>query len=83
MLTLVVIVYETESQIPETLPDFFEKLFQVVFTRHDKLKAAFNRKHYTGLSEGTLQKVFEAFCFMCVQDGIGRSLKGGGVFKGF
>lgn len=76
MLTLVVIVYESEREIPPTLPDFFERLFQVVFTRHDRLKAGFNRKHHCGLSERRLQTLFEAFCFMTLQAGHGRSLTG-------
>lgn len=74
MLTLVVMVYEAESQIPETLPEFFSRLFQTVFTRHDHLKAAFTRKHHSGLSEKALQELFENFCFMTIQSGYGRTL---------
>ncbi|WP_146185453.1 NACHT domain-containing NTPase [Acidovorax sp. HMWF029] len=74
MLTLVVIVYEAESQIPETLPEFFDRLFQTVFSRHDRIKAAFTRKHYSGLSEKSLQRLFEAFCFMNLQSGHGRTI---------
>lgn len=74
MLTLVVMVYESEKEIPETLPEFFERLFRVVFSRHDKLKAAFSRKHHSGLSERRLQELFEAFCFMVMQNGFTRSL---------
>lgn len=74
MLTLVVIVYESEKEIPSNLPDFFERLFQTVFTRHDRLKAAFERKHHSGLSERKLQSLFEAFCFMTIRSGFGRSL---------
>lgn len=75
MLTLVVLVYEAESQIPETLPEFFSRLFQTVFTRHDHLKAAFTRKHHSGLSEIALQELFENFCFMTIQSGYGRTLE--------
>lgn len=74
MLTLVVMVYESEREIPSTLPEFFEKLFHVVFTRHDRLKVGFERKHYSGLSERDLQRLFEAFCFMSMQLDYGRSL---------
>lgn len=74
MLNLVVIVYEYEREIPPTLPEFFERLFQVVFSRHDRFKAGFNRKHHTGLSDLRLQNLFEAFCFMTLQNGFGRSL---------
>jgi predicted NACHT family NTPase len=75
MLTLVIIVYETDQEIPTALSEFYEKLFYVVFTRHDRLKVAFNRKHHTGLSERKLQKLFETFCFMVIQSGHGRSLE--------
>lgn len=74
MLTLLVIVYESEKEIPSTLPDFFEKLFGTVFSRHDRLKAGFDRKHYSGLTETKIQKLFDAFCFMLIQQGEGRTI---------
>lgn len=72
MLTLVVLVYESDSEIPDTLPEFFDGLFQVVFTRHDRQKANFNRKHHSGLPERKLQQLFEAFSFMTLQMGHSR-----------
>lgn len=75
MLTLVIVVYQTEKEIPISLSDFFDKLFGVVFTKHDKLKAGFNRQHHSGLAERRLRQLFDAFCFMVVQNGGGRSLK--------
>jgi hypothetical protein len=74
MLTLVVFVYKSEKKIPAELPEFFEKLFYTVFTRHDKLKPLFEREHNSGLSERKLQLLFEAFCFMSMQMGCGRTL---------
>ena len=74
MLTLVVIVYQTEKEIPSTLSDFFEKLFGIVFTKHDRLKAGFNRQHHTKLSERKLKQLFDCFCFMAIHFGGGRSL---------
>lgn len=74
MLTLVAIVYQSEREIPNTLPEFFEKLFHIVLTRHDRLKDGFNRKRNSGLSDRKLQELFEAFCFMTLQNGYGRSL---------
>ena len=74
MLTLVVIVYEAETRIPETLPEFFDRLFQVVVSNHDRLKGGFTRIHQSGLSERGLQTVFEAFCFMTLQLGHNRTL---------
>lgn len=75
MLTLVIMVYQSERVIPPTLSEFFESLFQVVFTKHDRLKAGFYRKHHSGLSERRLKRLFESFCFMVIQMGYGRTLK--------
>lgn len=74
MLTLVVIVYQTEKEIPSTLSEFFEKLFGTVFSKHDRLKAGFNRQHFSGLSERKLKQLFDIFCFMVIQSGGTRSL---------
>lgn len=74
MMTLLLMVYESEKEIPSELPEFFDKLFSTMFTRHDRLKAGFIRKHHSGLSESQLQRFFEAFCFSVVQQGFGRSL---------
>lgn len=83
MLTLVVMIYQTEKEIPATLSGFFDKLFGVVFTRHDKLKAGFNRQHYSGLSESRLKILFETFCFMLIQNKSGRSMNGSEFDKAF
>lgn len=83
MLTLVVLVYQSENHIPAELPDFFERLFYTVFTRHDKLKPAFERQHYSKLSERKLQSLFEAFCFMSMQIGNGRTLNAAQFTRAF
>jgi hypothetical protein len=83
MLTLVIVVYQTEKEIPLSLADFFDKLFGIVFTKHDKLKAGFNRQHYSGLAERRLRELFDAFCFMVVQIGGGRTLKPSEFNKAF
>lgn len=83
MLTLVVMIYQTEKEIPSTLSDFFDKLFGVVFTRHDKLKAGFNRQHHSGLSENRLKRLFEAFCFMTIKSGVGRTMNSAKFDKAF
>ena len=74
MLTLLVQVYHVETEIPETLSDFYDKLFNAVFIKHDGIKPGFDRERYSGLSESKLQKLFDAFCFMVLQSGAGRTL---------
>lgn len=75
MLTLLCLVYENESEIPSSLPDFFDRLFNAVFTRHDKFKVGFQREFSSGLPESKIRKLFDSFCFMTLQLGHGRSLK--------
>jgi hypothetical protein len=75
MLTLVAYVYRSEREIPAELPQFFEILFQTVFTAHDKTKISFTRECKSGLDETSLQRLFEAFCFMALQSGKTRTLK--------
>lgn len=74
MLTLLVRVYYVETEIPETLSDFYDKLFNAVFIKHDGIKPGFERERYSALSESKLQKLFDTFCFMIIQSGVGRTL---------
>lgn len=74
MLTLLVLVYKNEREIPSTLPIFFDKLFNTVFTGHDRLKAGFRREHFTGLSESKIQTLFDAFCMTIMQLGGDRTI---------
>lgn len=67
MLTLFVIVYKSEHEIPKEIPDFFDSLFQTLFTRHDKSKPGFVREQKSGLGERALQQLFQAFCFCTIQ----------------
>nr|WP_314487710.1 NACHT domain-containing protein [uncultured Pseudomonas sp.] len=74
MMTLVVLVYKSENQIPPHLAKFFSVLFHVVFIQHDAKKDMFRRVHNSGLSESELQELFEAFCFSVTQKGYGRTI---------
>ncbi|KPX14878.1 hypothetical protein ALQ08_03562 [Pseudomonas syringae pv. delphinii] len=74
MLSIVVLIYESYQEIPSYLSEFFDALFHVVFTQHDRKKVAFNRHHYSGLSESDLQHLFEAFCFVVMNKNYGRAL---------
>jgi len=67
MLTLFAIVYKSEMSIPNELSDFFEVLFQTLFTKHDKSKPGFIRPQKSGLGERGLQQLFQAFCFYCLK----------------
>lgn len=63
LLTLLVLVYQSEGVIPNELPEFFKLLFTTVFVKHDRTKPAFNRKLKSGLNDKRLEHFFEAFCY--------------------
>ncbi len=64
MVTLLVLIYKSEQKIPEQLSEFYENLFSLLLSRHDKSKPGYTRERFTHLSERKLQQVFEAFCFI-------------------
>lgn len=74
MLTLFVVVYKAEHSIPKELPDFFDSLFQTLFTKHDKSKPGLVRPQKSGLGERKLQQLFQGFCFSILQLKEGVSL---------
>jgi len=68
VLTLLVVVYQSQQQVPSDVPEFYQKLFETLFSKHDSSKPGFNRMHKSGLSERRLQQLFEAFCFCVLQN---------------
>ncbi|CAG9931988.1 NACHT domain-containing protein [Candidatus Nitrotoga arctica] len=75
LLTLLVLVYQSEGVIPNELPEFFNLLFTTVFVRHDRTKPAFTRKHKSGLNDKKLEQFFEAFCFAVMKQKFTVNLK--------
>lgn len=63
MMTLLILLYETSEIIPNTVPRFYEELFDVLFYRHDRTKPGFRRKRYTNLEDTEIKIYFSAFCF--------------------
>lgn len=76
MLTLVGQLYQNELEIPDNTPEFFERIFRHTFVTHDRLKAGIKRKKYTNLGDRKLQELFEAFCFICMCEGIVATVPG-------
>jgi NACHT domain len=69
MLTLLVILYKAVQTIPDSIPRFYEELFDVLFYRHDHSKPGFRRKRFTTLDDTSVKRLFAAFCFYArVQD---------------
>lgn len=73
LLTLLVLVYLNERAVPQIMQRFFEDLFEVMFTRHDRFKVAMQRQRKCDLSEYIMRQLFEAFCYMVMFNDYGRS----------
>lgn len=65
MVTLLVIAYQNEFKIPETMAEFYESLFNTLLLRHDKLKSGFQRERKCGLNDRAVRSVFDAMSFLC------------------
>jgi hypothetical protein len=71
MMTLLVILYKSLQTIPDTIPKFYEELFDVLFYRHDHSKPGFRRKRFTQLDDGSVKRLFSALCFFVRLQGLG------------
>jgi hypothetical protein len=71
MMTLLVILYKSLQTVPDTVPRFYEELFDVLFYRHDHSKPGFRRKRFTQLDDQSVKHVFSAFCFFYRLQGLG------------
>ncbi len=71
LMTLLVILYKSAQTIPDTVPKFYEELFDVLFYRHDHSKPGFRRKRFTSLDDSSVKRVFSAFCFFTRLENLG------------
>jgi hypothetical protein len=63
MVTLFVMRYRASLEIPNNQNEFYQELFSVLISRHDKTKPGYKRGLSSNLTETQLQEVFEEFCF--------------------
>lgn len=63
MLTLLVITCGTKQDLPDTLPDFYDSLFNLLSSMHDGTKPGFIRQKATNLGSTELEALFSAFAF--------------------
>ncbi len=63
LLTIMLLTYESSAKIPETLNDFYERAFLVLFNEHDALKDVYERETRTNLSYDKFKRVFSYICF--------------------
>ncbi len=63
MLTLLVKTCGAQQDLPDTLPEFYDSLFNVLSSTHDGTKPGYVREKATNLGNAELEKLFCAFCF--------------------
>jgi predicted NACHT family NTPase len=64
MLTLLVITCGRQQDLPDSLPEFYDSLFNVLSSTHDGTKPGYTRQKATSLSNSDLERLFSAFCFV-------------------
>lgn len=63
MLTLLVLTCGHKQDLPDTLPEFYDSLFNLLSSMHDGTKPGFTRQKATNLTNSELEKLFRAFSF--------------------
>jgi len=63
MLTLMVKTCGAQQDLPDTLPEFYDSLFNVLSSTHDGTKPGYLRQKATNLGNSDLEKLFCAFSF--------------------
>lgn len=69
-VVLLLVVYRAKHNIPESLAEFYDELFPLLFERHDKSKLGLQRNRSCSLSKREMLNCFEALCFCMQLDGV-------------
>jgi hypothetical protein len=64
MVALLVVRHRIEQTIPENVIGFYQGLFGLLISRHDRMKGGYVRSRKSGLGDTALEEVFEAICFL-------------------
>ncbi|AXQ27876.1 NACHT domain-containing protein [Solimonas sp. K1W22B-7] len=63
LVVLFCISYNLGEEIPSTLSQFYENIFETIFFRHDNLKGRVNRTRHWNDNRRIYRQVFEGLCF--------------------
>lgn len=63
MLTLLVLTCGQKQDLPDTLPEFYDSLFNLLSSMHDGTKPGYTRQKATNLSNSELETLFRAFSY--------------------
>ena len=62
LLTMMFLTYDEYAEIPKKIHLFYEKAFDVLFSRHDATKEGYKREIKSGLESDKFKAVFADFC---------------------
>lgn len=69
LLTIMMLTYGENAEIPNKLSIFYNQAFEVLFQRHDAIsKGDFSRSIRSGLDMQDFERVFSAFCLSSYDD---------------
>lgn len=63
VLSILFITYMENTVFPDTLEDFYERAFETLLYRNDRMKEGYERTLKSGLEYADFRKVFLNFCF--------------------
>ncbi|MCJ2105215.1 NACHT domain-containing protein [Methylobacterium sp. E-041] len=62
LCTMMLMTFTEFAEIPNKMHVFYSHAFDVLFSRHDRMKASFKRKFYTELAVDDFKKILSVFC---------------------
>ncbi|MGR5550777.1 NACHT domain-containing protein [Vibrio sp. DNB22_12_1] len=68
LVTLLIITYKSESEIPEQLSEFYKSLFQTLVKRHDRTKPGYVRERKSSLGNIELEHLFENLSYISLNN---------------
>ncbi len=66
IVALLTVTFNKDVFLPETLPKFYEQVFEAMLVQHDSAKML-TRPRKSKLSDTEFRQVFEAYCAICLQ----------------
>lgn len=64
LLTLFSVTYNAHQFRPDSLSEFYSRIFSTMLYRHDRMKVGFERVRKSGLTDFQMQRVFDAFSYI-------------------
>lgn len=70
LVVLFCVSYNMGQDIPDSLGEFYDNIFDAVFSRHDNLKGQVNRERIRNDNRGLYRLIFDTISFLTLQDNV-------------